>query len=296
MASTDIAIAYARQFSDNIMLRAQQKDARLLRTAQNAPVSHDKQFSYFDRMSPTEMVEKTQRHPDTPNLDMVYDRRAAVATTWHWGKLYDWDDLVRMMSDPRSKAVLNAVSARNRRIDRTIIAALGGPALDVAEGLAHSSVDLPASQKIAVGGTGMTLAKLLEAKERLDAAEVDDEGDPRYCVHSSRQLRELLNTTEIKNADYNTIKALAQGQINTFLGFEFIRTQLLPLSATNVRSCYFYTQQAIGYDDPIPMESRVSERNDKSHAWQAYVAQRIGATRVEDEQVVEVACDEPPAV
>lgn len=289
MATTDIAVAYARQFSDNIMLLAQQKDARLLRTAVNPPVDHSKEYSYFDRMAATEMVEKTSHHPDTPNIDLVYDRRAAVATTWHWGKLYDWDDLVRMMSDPRSKAVQSAVAARNRRVDRTILAALGGPSIDVATGLAHSDVAFPSEQVIAAGAAGMNLAKLLEAKERLDAAEAEE--TPRYIVHSSRQLRELLNTTEIKSSDYNTVKALAQGQMNTFLGFEFIRTELTPKSG-NIRSCYAYTGQAVGFDQPIPIMTKVTERDDKSYAWQTYAAQRIGATRVEDVQVVEIECDE----
>lgn len=292
MATADIAVGYARQFSANIMLLAQQQDSRLINTAMNPPVDHSKEYSYFDRMAATEMVEKTQRHPDTPNVDMLYDRRAAVAKTWHWGKLYDWDDLVRMVTDPRSQAVRSAVMARNRTIDRTIIEALGGAAIEVATGLAHSTVPLPSSQKVPAAATGLTLNKLLDAKEILDAAEVGD--GRRYMVISSKQLRELLNTTEIKSADYNTVKALARGEMNTFLGFEFIRTELLTVDAGDIRYCYAYTDMAVGFDQPIPMMSKVSEREDKSHAWQAYAAQRIGATRVEDVQVVEVACDQSP--
>src|SRR3546814_9968356 len=61
---------------------------------------------------------------------------------------------------------------------------------------------------------------LLQAKEILDAAEVDvddttGQGAPtRVIAVSTKQITNLLGTTEIKSVDYNSVKALAQGQVD----------------------------------------------------------------------------------
>src|SRR3546814_3244582 len=97
----------------------------------------------------------------------------------------------------------------------------------------------PAGQKIAVGSDGLTLVKLLQAKEILDAAEVDvddttGQGAPtRVIAVSTKQITNLLGTTEIKSVDYNSVKALAQGQADTFLGFKFVRTERVPQVGTS---------------------------------------------------------------
>jgi hypothetical protein len=64
--------------------------------------------------------------------------------------------------------------------------------------------------------TGLTLAKLLSAKETMDGDDVPENG--RVIVCTSDQISDLLNTTEIKSSDFNTVKALARGEIDSFLG------------------------------------------------------------------------------
>lgn len=85
----------------------------------------------------------------------------------------------------------------------------------------------------------MTIAKLLQAKFILDNNDVDP-SLKRYFVCGPKQIQDLLNTTEVKSSDFNTVKALAQGDLNTFLGFEFIMSTRLPLDATNTddRLCF----------------------------------------------------------
>jgi hypothetical protein len=100
-----------------------------------------------------------------------------------------------------------------------------------------------------------------------------------------------LGTTEIKSADYNTVKALAEGKLDTFLGFKFIRSQRLT-HAASVRYCYCYAQGAIGYGVLNDIQAKIDERADKNYAWQVWLKMDIGATRIEEEQVIEVACSE----
>ena len=111
---------------------------------------------------------------------------------------------------------------------------------------------------------------------------------------SPKQIQDLLSTTEVKSSDFNTVKALAQGSINSFLGFEFIPSTRLSFDATNTddRLCYAFTEDAVKLAIGKDVTARIDERADKSYATQVYYSMAIGATRMEEEKVVEIACDE----
>jgi hypothetical protein len=135
----------------------------------------------------------------------------------------------------------------------------------------------------------MTIAKLLNAKQLLDETEAPEE---RYFTCTAESVIDLLGTTEVTNADYNTVRALAQGTIASFMGFKFIRTELIYLensSSTTTWYNYAFCKGAIGYGNLEDVTVRLTERADKNYAWQPYVSMDMGATRVEDELVVEVA-------
>jgi hypothetical protein len=103
-----------------------------------------------------------------------------------------------------------------------------------------------------------------------------------------------LGTTQVTSSDFNTVKALAQGQVDSFLGFQFIVTNRLKLDATNTddRLAYAFTADAIKLAIGQDVLARIDERADKSYSTQVYYAMSIGATRMEEEKVVEIACDE----
>jgi hypothetical protein len=104
----------------------------------------------------------------------------------------------------------------------------------------------------------------------------------------------LLNTTEIKNSDFNTVKALAQGDVNSFLGFEFIMSNRLAFDATHAddRLCFAYTQDAIKLAIGSEVKAKISERDDKSYATQVYYSMALGATRMQESKVFQIPCDE----
>jgi hypothetical protein len=159
---------------------------------------------------------------------------------------------------------------------------------------------LPAAQKIAEGGTGLTLAKLLTTKELLDAAEIEDEGidmsgqgmtSGRVIACSSKQLTNLYGTTEIKNIDYNSVKALAEGQIDTFLGFKFIRSERLAKTSTT-RFAVAWCRSAVALGIGKDIVTSIDTLPTKNYSVQVYARMSIGAVRLEDEGVVEIGCFE----
>jgi hypothetical protein len=138
----------------------------------------------------------------------------------------------------------------------------------------------------------LTIAKLLTCKQLLDDGEVDPSRQ-RYFVTNPYNINQLLNTTEVKSSDYNTVKALAMGQIDTFMGFKFLMSTRLSADDTDTGAtkCYAFAQDAIVLAISEEPNVRISERDDKNYSTQVYVEMSIGATRVEGPAVVGITLD-----
>lgn len=283
MANT-ITQAFVQQFQDNLIHLAQQKGSRLRGSVNEQSVTGEK--FHFERLGTVAAVAKTTRHTNTPVLDVPHSRRTATMSDYHWADLIDNEDKVRMLVTPESHYARSGANSMARAIDDLIITAATGTATD-GDG---STIALPAAQKIAHGSAGLTLAKLISTKEILDGNDVDPD-EERFMVLGSKQISDLLNTTEIKSSDYNSVKALVQGDIDTFMGFKFLRSERLGLASTT-RTCFAFTKSAMGLGIGSDVKTKIDVRPDKSYAHQVYLSFVAGATRVQDECVVQVDCTE----
>ena len=198
-----------------------------------------------------------------------------------------------MLVDPTSAYARNAAAAMNRAMDDVIITAMNASASTGVAGA--TSTALPSTQKFATSdqSDGLTIAKLLAAKKNFDNNSIDP-SRKRYLVCGPQQIADLLAVTEVTSSDFNTVKALAQGDINSFLGFEFIMSNRLAFDATHSddRLCFAYTQDAIKLAIGADVKAKISERDDKSYATQVYYSMALGATRMEESKVFQIPCDE----
>ena len=277
--SNQITTAMVEQYKSNVLMLAQQKGSKLRGTVRSEMVTGKN--AYFERIGAVDMVDATSRHDDTPQIDTPHSRRRVSLTTSRFADLIDNADKVRTLIDPTSPYAMNAAWAAGRKMDAVIVAALAGNAYAGVAGA--TTVALPSAQKVAAASAGLTIAKLRSAREILLGADVDlDMG--ATCIINPAGLTDLLSATEITSSDYNTVKALVQGQVDTFLGFKFVvSTQVTALKA------YCYAKNAavlaVGSEPVV----RISERADKNYSTQVFVEMDIGATRVEDEGVVEIS-------
>lgn len=281
-----------QQYGTNFRVLGQQKQSRLESWCQPEPniVGTSKSV---ERLGKSEAYTLESRHSDTKYVDTPHSRRWLDLQDKAWADLVDEMDKIKMLADPTSPYLRIGVAALNRAKDDIIIAAARGSART-----STSSIALPSAQKIAVSGSGLTLAKLLAAKEILDAAEVDAELDAdgqgmasRVMVVTTKQLTNLLGTTEIKSVDYNAVKALVQGQVDTFLGFKFVRTERLP-KVGNDRYCLAWSRGCVALGTGKDIVTSIDPLPGKNYSVQVYARMSIGAVRVEDEGVVEIACQE----
>ena len=285
--SVQITTAFVEQYKSNVFHLAQQKGSRLRDAVRTETVTGKSHF--FERIGDTAALKRTSRHSDTPRVDTPHSRRKVTMDDYDWADLIDQEDKVRMLISPQSEYAMSGAWAMGRAMDDAIISAASGNAFGGVSG--GTTVALPSGQKIVHASAGLTLTKLISAKEVLDAADTDPD-EPRYMVVSAKQLSDLLGSTTITSADFNSVKALVQGELDTFLGFNFIRSERLSTDSDGNRSALGFCQSAIGLALGRDIETRISERADKNYATQVFLSMTIGATRVEDEKVVEIACTE----
>ena len=285
--SSQITTAFVQQYSNNVQMLSQQKGS-LLRGAVSVESVTGKN-SFFDQVGSVTAVKRTSRHADTPQIDVPHSRRRVSLVDYEFSDLIDNVDKIRTLIDPTSSYALAAAYALGRAQDNEIIAAATGNAYTGETG--STSTPLGASQAITESGTaGLTIAKLRTAKETLDNGNVDP-SIARFIAVGPRLVTDLLGTTEVTSSDYNTVKALANGDINSFLGFKFIVTNQLTI-ASSKRLCLAWAQDgmklALGQD----IMTRIDERSDKGYSTQVYVCQSIGSTRMEEAKVVSIQAHE----
>lgn len=310
--SFSVTEAFVKQYNSTIMHLSQQKGSRLQDKVRREMQKGKEQ--YYDRLGEVVAQKKVSRHSDTPLINTPHSRRRVTLVDYEHADLVDNADKIRMLIDPASDYAMAFVWAFGRAKDDVIITAADGNAFGGEEGT--SSVSHPNSQKLACvnsggsAGAGLNVEGLRRTKKVFDANDVD-ESIPRYFAHTAEGLEKLLAETEVTSADFNTVRALVKGEVDTFMGFNFVRTQRLLAQSGTLSFSYTdgtvgsgsgdadtYTRNIAWAEDGLllatamDMVTKIDERADKSYSTQVFAAMGIGATRLEEDKVVILFSDE----
>jgi hypothetical protein len=285
--SFEITTAFVNQFGANIDLLSQQKDARF--GGKTRMESQTGETGFYEQIGPTAAQERTSRHSDTPRIDTPHARRAVTLRTFEWADLIDQADKVRLLIDPTSSYAQSAMMAMNRSRDDIMIEAALGTAKTGKSGT--TLVTLPSTQKVVANATGLTIEKLRLAAKVLNGNDVDPD-IRRYMAITSAQLDDLLGETELTSSDFATIKALVRGEVDEFMGFTFLRSERLTLDGNSDRQIIAWAEDGLLMASGSNNITRITERDDKSYSTQVFRSEDFGATRMEEDKVVEIACVE----
>ncbi len=308
--SSLITESYVQQFGANIFHLSQQKGSKLRETVRQETQKGESAF--YDRIGTVAAIKKVGRHSTTPQLDTPHSRRMVTLVDYEWADLIDDADKIRSLNDPTNDYVMAAMWAMGRSIDDEIILALGGNAYSGQKGTV--AVALPNAQMYSANNgsafTDLNVKTLRALKRIFDNNDVED--NDRYIACAPSQIESLLGQVEVTSSDYNSVKALVQGDVNSFMGFTFKRLTRLPTVASGsgivaspttgvvgsgssvdgFRQAYAYCKMGVLLAVGADITSRVSERDDKSYSTQAYAKMTIGATRMEEAKVIQVFCKE----
>ena len=286
-----VTTAFTQQYQDNITQLVQQK-MTVLRATVRVDTNFTGEYKFYEQYGKSTMVEKTTRNQDTPSIDPDHKRRRISKKDYIHNVLLDKEDQLSMLVDPKSTYSESAAMAAGRQMDDVIIAAYNATAkTGKTGGTDQAFANDDADNVIAVGAAGLTKNKVIEAAEVLD--EHDVESEDRFLVCTPKQISNLLKIEEATSSDFNTIKSLVMGQIDTWIGFKFIKisSSRLPTDGTD-RLVYAYHKNAMQLAIQKEPSVRIDERPDKNYAWQVFMSLTIGATRLEEDRIVQIACDE----
>lgn len=291
--STQITTAFKKRYEDTVTLLLQQKPSRLRTAVMESVV--DGQYQFFDRIGSVAMSALTSRHSATTYTNTPHDRRRLDLAEYTVADRIDWQDVIRTGMNPTNPYVQNIVAAMNRQIDDVIIAAFYGDASTGVDGAGTAS--FAAGNIIDENSEGMTINKLIETRKILAEGEVDLENDELFLAVSARQIDDLLRTTQVTSADYNSVKALVRGEIDTFLGFNIIRTERLPTqlhgggAGAEERRCFAWAKSGMKLGMGRAPKINIDVLPDYNYTTQVYGSLSIGSVRMEEEKVVEIECD-----
>lgn len=273
-----VNVIYGQQYSQNIMQLAQQKYSKLYNTVYMKPNVRGKAF-FQDQIGQWAMSLKAGRNSQTPNNDPNFGRRMGIMLDYNDNRLLDRTDELKIISDPRSAYTIAAGASLGRQIDDTIIGGLLGLAYTGETGATSTT----AGNLVAMSSSSMTLARILAVKQVFDVADVEMED--RFIVIRPDALDNLLNTTAFTSSDYNSVKALVRGEIDSFLGFKWIMSTRIAAASSSTLIGIAYQRYGICLamaDAPLV---RTDERTDLSYSWQVYYELNIGAVRLEEVRV-----------
>lgn len=286
---------YTTQFSTNLQLRLQQMGSKLRGRVQEG-FHVGKQASPVQYLGPVQLKAPAGRFAPKNRTDADFQRRWVFPQDGEIDQLIDSFDELKTIVDPKSQYAGNAANAVGRGWDDAIINAAFATAQigQDAGGLSSEVFDTAkfqiASNFGSAAASGLTVAKMIEAKRVFRHYHVDLETDPAYMVIGSKQESDLLNQVQVVSTEFNERPVLVDGRVQRFLGFDIVVSERLNFAA-NERSIIAGVKSGMYLGIWKDVTNRVSIRNDLSgEPYDLYTSTSYGATRLEPGRLLEIKC------
>ena len=220
---------------------------------------------------------------DVAPLNVTYSQVTATMSDYIAAEYSDIFMQQKVNFDERRELVKVVSNAIGRRQDQLVL-----------DALAASSTSLTVDNDIGGADSNLNVAKLREAKRLMDANNVPMDG--RTLIIHADSLASLLSETAVTSSDFNTVKALVQGDISTFLGFSFItlgdRSEGgLPIDGSSDRTVYAFHRDALGMAEGMAPKTEINYVPEKTSFLVASMFS-AGAVAIDDEGIVKLTCRE----
>ena len=301
MAAFDtVEQARVLQFKANVTHLYQENGGDLRGTVREETLNGKAHF--FERLASEPAQKKYSRHSDTIVLDPAHSRRMVVPVDYVWNALVDQQDKIRLLIDPNSEYAITAAKALRRAFDNEIITAFAAAAAGGEDGSTSVSFSSEAALDTTFVSAALTTPNILTVKKALDLQSVP--GSDRYILYHPAAMEQLLKASSAPiaaSSDYNSIKALVQGEMDTWVGFKWIQyvrgtsemsAGVAYTSGDTTRPyCFAWHKDSMGCAVAQDIVARLSERADKDYAVQTYASLTMGATRIQGAGVVRFSVD-----
>jgi hypothetical protein len=292
--SFEISTAFVDMYKSNVDMLVRQEGSLLRETVSQERIKGKQAF--FEQIGGVEAMEKTGRHQHVEYSDTPHRRRRCTTRYIYTADLVDEDDKIRMIIDPSSEYAKAQADALGLKMDQIIIDAATATAYTGVDGTTTTAFDTGMVVDVTVRDVGVSsadyglnVAKLLRAHALLNQNHVP-RGD-RYLVTNARQMESLLKSTRATSADYASVKALVQGDIDTYCGFKFRNSEYIKTDANGDDMVLFYHKRGLKLGIGQEMICTMDRLPQVHNALQVYSAFDVGATRMQEKMVGYIECD-----
>lgn len=297
--SENLPKLFTEQFSSILRLKLQQTTSKLRgRVMEGTHVG--KQASPVQYIGAVQMKTPAGRFAPIGRQDTDFTRRWVVPVDKDANQMVDTFDKLKTAIDPTSQEVAAAAAAVAREWDDRIIAAAFGDALTgdgisgslTTETWASFSSAWVVANTFGSGSTssGLTVAKMIEAKRVFRKAQVDVETETLTWVTNSQGESDLLKQAQVVSTDFNDKPILANGVVTRFMGFDVVYSERLS-AASSVRKNIALVKSGAYLGIWKDTENNVDRRLDLTGLpYQIYTMMSCGATRLEPGRLLEVDC------
>lgn len=237
-------------------------------------------------LGPLYFTKRTAINADTKAVEPEHTSRWIAADDYDCAVLVDRVDTLRTIYDPTNPYVDRMREALGRLQDDVIMAAFFADARTGKTGTGTASFATVASDTIAAGGVGLTFAKLRSLRKTMKRRFLDLRVVKPIIGVTAQQTDDLLGETVVGSHDYNAVKPLADGEVSTFMGFQFLPLEgVIPAPTANVRDLPVWVPDGMHFGDWQSMQIIIGPRADKNNITQVHASTSFGSTRVEEGRV-----------
>ena len=219
---------------------------------------------------------------DVTPLNVTYGQVTATMEDYIAAEYSDIFQQSHINFDERSELVQVVSKSIARRMDQIMI-----DALNAATGTSTVATTVGPG-----GNTDMNIEKLRATAKALNEKNVPSEG--RYLLMHATQLDSLLGEQEITSQDFAAVKALVQGEINTFMGFNILTMGDrdeggIPKPST--RTCFAWHKDSMGYAESMAQKTEVNYVPEKTSFLVSSMFS-AGSVAIDGEGIVKISCTE----
>jgi hypothetical protein len=285
---------FTTQFSTNLELLLQQMGS-LLRGKIREGFHVGKMASPINQIGAITSQAPAGRFAPLQRVDANLVRRWVFPQERELPQLVDQFDEYQTIVDPKSMYAQNTAMAFGRDWDDAIIAAFFGTA-QTGQDAANLTGETASTTTYGVSdtfgssaSTGLTVAKIIEARRIMRHYHVDVDTDPLTLLIGSKQESDLLQQVQVVSTEFADRPILTNGKLTQFLGFDIIVSERLSPGTASLRQCYAWAKSGMYLGMWKDMEVQMDRRIDlSSQPWQIYAKHMYGATRTQLGKVIQI--------
>lgn len=288
-------------FSTVLRLKLQQTKS-MLRGRVEEGYHVGKQASPVDYIGNIQMKAPAGRYSPNQPQNTDFTRRWVVPVDKEAYQLIDSFDKLRLLQDPTSRYSDVAAAAVAREWDDRIIgAAFATATIGDSTGIgttteAFSTASWQISSTFgSSSASGLTVAKMIEAKRVMRKAQVPVDEEQLTWVTNSQGESDLLNQVQVVSTDFSDKPVLVDGKVVRFMGWDICYSERLT-STSNLRQNIALVKSGAYLGVWKDTENDLERRRDLSGLpWQLATLMSSGATRLEPGRLLQVLCSDTSA-